>query len=342
MEYICCVRRPEKEYTYEDDTLPPQVYQIKTPSVKKGKTPSSTVQDSNLPLGIKLTGGDKLRKDGLTGKGVRVAIIDSGIDSSHPGFEGQVKKQVWFRGGTPLSQDNHGTHVAGTVHLMAPEAELYDYRVFGRDGGVEVDEAIALSIYEACYDGCNVINMSLGGRYPSSAIRTAIVYAHSQGVIVVCAAGNEGDNNPLTNERSFPALWPECISVAAVSKQEDLPVAVFSNSNPHVDYAGIGVNVTSFRPGGGFFTISGTSMACPHVCGLITALMTKKDGGGVSYRRDICDDSSLRQLLNKKFLIDIGVEGFDNSTGLGFLTYLSKSEYEDIWSEMVKPPLPLS
>ena len=196
----------EQTNMYNDTPVPTEAFKIKTPTVKEGKTPTSTVNDSNLPLGIKLTGGDKLRKDGLTGKGVRVAIIDSGVDSRHPGFEGQVKKQVWFRGGTPLSQDNHGTHVAGTVHLMAPEAELYDYRVFGGDGGVDVDEAIVLSIYEACYDGCNVINMSLGGRYPSSAIRTAIVYAHSQGVIVVCAAGNDGDNNPLTNERRYGAI----------------------------------------------------------------------------------------------------------------------------------------
>ncbi len=83
---------------------------------------------------------------------------------------------------------------------MAPEAAIYDYRVFG-DQGWGIDEAISTSIFEACFDGCDVINMSLGGRWPSQGIRSAVQYAHSQGVIVVCAAGNEGDNNPLTNER---------------------------------------------------------------------------------------------------------------------------------------------
>mmetsp|Transcript_17162 Transcript_17162/g.25633 ORF Transcript_17162/g.25633 Transcript_17162/m.25633 type:complete len:138 (-) Transcript_17162:223-636(-) len=104
------------------------------------------------------------------------------------------------------SQDDHGTHVAGTIHMMAPDAEIHDYRVFGKDG-FEIDDAIATSIYESCFDGCDIINMSLGGRWPSSTIRSAVQYAHSRGVIVVCAAGNEGDANPLTNERRYVYLF---------------------------------------------------------------------------------------------------------------------------------------
>jgi subtilisin family serine protease len=174
------------------------------PSVKRAKAsepePASTASNVRVPPGIILTGGLKLRNDGLTGTGVKVAVIDSGVDAEHIGFNGRVTKQMWFRSGTPLSQDDHGTHVAGTIHMMAPDAELYDYRVFGGDG-FDVDEAISISIFEACFDGCDIINMSLGGRWPTAEIRTAVQYAHSKGVIVVCAAGNEGDDNPLTNER---------------------------------------------------------------------------------------------------------------------------------------------
>ena len=107
---------------------------------------------------------------------------------------------------TLYSRDDHGTHVAGTIHMMAPDAQIYDYRVFGKDG-FEIGDAIATSIYEACFDGCDIINMSLGGRWPSSTIRSAVQYAHSRGVIVVCAAGNEGDANPLTNERRYVHLF---------------------------------------------------------------------------------------------------------------------------------------
>jgi major intracellular serine protease len=153
-----------------------------------------------LPLGVLLTGGSKLREAGLTGKGVRVAVIDSGVDKDHPGFNGMVKKQEWYRSETPLSEDDHGTHVAGTIHFMAPDAEIYDYRVFGESGRLSVTSAIAAAIYQAVKDECQVINMSLGGPHPVSEIRDAVRNAHQNGVIVVCAAGNEGDNNPLTNE----------------------------------------------------------------------------------------------------------------------------------------------
>ncbi len=136
---------------------------IKRPSVKKSAAADDALYDS-LPLGIRLTGGLKLRKDKLTGKGVKVAVIDSGVDAEHQGFNGRVTKQMWFRHGTPLSDDDHGTHVAGTIHMMAPDAEIYDYRVFG-EKGFEVGEAITVSIYEACFDGVDIINMSLGGRW---------------------------------------------------------------------------------------------------------------------------------------------------------------------------------
>ena len=101
------------------------------------RSPASSIKpgdDKNLPVGILVTGGERLRSMGLLGQGVKVAVIDSGIDKAHPGFNGKVVKQTWYREGTPLSEDDHGTHVAGTIHLMAPEAELYDYRVFGATG----------------------------------------------------------------------------------------------------------------------------------------------------------------------------------------------------------------
>ena len=295
---------------------PPQIVK---PSVSKAV--ASKVNDE-LPYGIKLTGGIKLRKNGLTGKGVKVAVIDSGVDSAHTGFNNKVVKNMWLRYGSPLSEDDHGTHVAGTIHMMAPDAEIYDYRVFG-DEGWDVDSAISTSIFEACFDGCDIINMSLGGRWPSVGIRTAVQYAHSKGVLVVCAAGNEGDDNSLTNERSYPALWDEALCIAAVAKEDSLPVAWFSNSNPQVDYSGIGVDVTSFKPDGGFQNMSGTSMACPHVCGLLTALLDKENN-------PVKGDAAMRALLTK-YTLDIGVKGPDNVTGLGFLTFLTKSEFYEMF-----------
>ena len=159
-----------------------------------------TYDQDNLPLGTLLTGAKKLHEAGLTGKGIKVGVIDSGIDHEHPGFNGKVTKQKWYRSGRSLAEDDHGTHVAGTIHFLAPDAEIYDYRVFGATGAVGVDKAIALAIKQAVEDGVHVINMSLGGPVPSSGIESAVKEAASKGVLCVCAAGNEGDGDPLTNE----------------------------------------------------------------------------------------------------------------------------------------------
>ena len=80
-----------------------------------------------------------------------------------------------------------------------------------------------------------------------------------------------------------------------------------------------------------YTTRTGTSMACPHVCGLVAALLTKKDDGSVSYSDLIKNDASLRRVLKKRCLIDIGAKGADNETGLGFLTYLTKQEFKELW-----------
>lgn len=99
--------------------------ELATPAFVRGRSVPNLLRDGDetengapryrLPLGIKLTGGEKLRKDGLTGKGVKVGVIDSGVAAQHPGFNGKVVKQHWLRRGTPLMYDDHGTHVAGTI-----------------------------------------------------------------------------------------------------------------------------------------------------------------------------------------------------------------------------------
>ena len=166
------------------------------------RSAGAVVNASNrLPVGTILHGAEKLRMAGFDGRGVRVAVIDSGIDKDHPGFDGKVVKQVWYRGGTPLVEDDHGTHVAGTIHFMAPAAALYDYRVFGETGEYDGDNAIAMSIRQAVADGCQVINMSLRVSYPIvPAVESAVKFAASKGVHMVCAAGNSGDGDPTTNE----------------------------------------------------------------------------------------------------------------------------------------------
>ena len=282
----------------------------------------------NLPVGCILHGAKKLHAAKLDGKGVKVAVVDSGIDCHHPGFHGKAIKKKWFRHGTSLSEDDHGTHVAGTIHFLAPEAELHDYRVFG-EIGLDGDRAIAQSIRMATDDGCQIINMSLRISYPvREGVEEAVKYAAKKGVIMVCAAGNSGDGDPMTNEmHTFPARWQQTISVAAVSKKADLPVARFSESNAEVDCAAIGVQVVSLKPGGGYQTMQGTSMAAPHVSGVIACLMSNG-----SYRR--IGVKKLRKELVKKYTVDIERRGRDNSTGVGFVSFLSRKELDRSLSQL--------
>jgi subtilisin family serine protease len=300
----------------------PSKHKMTRPTVIRAAAPATfggefDASDTNkLPLGARLHGAHKLRTDGLTGSGVRVAIIDSGIDHTHPGFHDKVRTKRWYRKGTPLEEDDHGTHVAGTIHFMAPDADLFDYRVFGAEG-IDGDLGIANSIRSAVdVDKCHVINMSLRCSYPvRPEVKRAIRYAYKKGVHLVCAAGNSGDGFSFTDETfTFPARFEETISVAAVRKEEGLPATSFSESNAQVDYSGIGRDVVSLKPNGGLQTMSGTSMATPHVTGLIACLLSNSK----KYT-----DKKLRQLLKEKYLVDIGSKGYDKQTGEGFVTYLA-------------------
>jgi Subtilase family len=116
-------------------------------------------------------------------------------------------------------------------------------------------------------------------------------------------------------------------------------VARFSNSNPQVDYAAIGVDVKSFKPGNQYQEMSGTSMASPHVCGFIAAVLSGWDEGWEEQTTSLEDederptirkDHRLRKYLEKKHIIDINVSGRDDDTGVGFLTFLAKEEYEGL------------
>jgi len=284
----------------------------------------NAMNPNRLPMGARLHGANKLRRDGLTGQGVRVAIIDSGIDHTHPGFHDKVRTKRWFRHGTPLLEDDHGTHVAGTVHFLAPDADLFDYRVFGKNGDFDGDVAIAKSIRSAVdIDKCHVINLSLRCSYPVlPEIKKAVKYAKRKGVHMICAAGNSGDGNSQTDEvYSFPARFDETISVAAVRKEAGLPPTNFSESNAQVGFSGIGRDVVSLKPEGGHQIMSGTSMAAPHVTGLIACLLSNNP---TKY-----GDSQLRKILRDKYAIDIGEKGYDKQTGAGFVTYLATGDGVD-------------
>jgi subtilisin family serine protease len=200
------------------------------------------------------------------GKGTTVAVIDTGIDYRHPDlanrFDGMRGVDFVF-GREPLDDNGHGTHVAGTIAGkktgVAPATTLYAVKVLDMHGiGSEV--AVLKGIEWAIKKEVDVINMSLGSSYSSTAEEELIRVAYRRGIAVVCAAGNDGDGS-----YNFPASHEGAISVAAVDSQKQR--APFSNYNDMVDLSAPGVGIYSTWLGGGYKVISGTSMATPHVAG---------------------------------------------------------------------------
>jgi subtilisin len=222
----------------------------------------------------------------VTGQGVKVCIIDTGIDDTHPDLAANVKGGVNFvmqKGRidpAAWKDDNgHGTHVAGIVGArrnglgvvgVAPEVSLYAAKVLNKNGMGYASDVIA-GINWAVNNGMDVVNMSLGQSVGTDALKAACDAAVSAGVVLVASAGNEGDGNPDTNEVSYPAAYESVIAVGATDSNDNAPR--WSSSGPAVELAAPGVNIRSTWKGGGYATLSGTSMAAPHVTGTVALVL---------------------------------------------------------------------
>lgn len=220
--------------------------------------------------------------DRQSGAGVTVAVLDTGVDATHPDLAGAVIGGTDFvdPGGDGRSDPNgHGTHVAGIVAAagnnrsgvagLAQGVKVMPVRVLSAAGeGWSSD--IAKGVLYATDHGAAVVSMSLGGR-PDPAVATAVAYAVAHNVVVVAAGGNarlEGD------AVSYPAADPEVIGVAATDIADK--VASFSNSGSYIDVAAPGVAVESTYLDHGYASMSGTSMSTPYVAATV-ALMKAAD-----------------------------------------------------------------
>lgn len=207
------------------------------------------------------------------GKGVKVAILDTGCDQNHRDLRDRVLAAKDFTGSRSGASDvqGHGTHCAGIalgaangtgIIGAAPEASLIVVKVLGDSGSGSVD-GIAKGTDWAVEQGADVLSYSLGGPGADSWIPPAFQRAEAAGCIIVCAAGNEG---PGANTCGYPGLYQQAVAVAATDKQN--AVASFSSRCGAV-YVGVpGAGILSSYPGDRFATLSGTSMATPYVAGL--------------------------------------------------------------------------
>lgn len=220
-----------------------------------------------LPWGV-----DKIEADlawtTTRGLAVKVGIVDTGIDLAHADLMANIKGNVNTI--NPLKSGNddngHGTHVAGIVAAVdntigvigaGPEIYLYAVKVLSRTGSGYLSDVIE-GIQWCMNNGIQVVNMSLGTYSNVQSFHDAVTAAYNGGLVLVAAAGNDGVSTPL-----YPAAYDEVIAVAASDINNQIPS--WSNWGPHIDLTGPGVSIYSTYKGSSYKTLSGTSMACPHV-----------------------------------------------------------------------------
>ena len=249
-----------------------------------------TLSDSaELTWGLQAT---RVAESQCSGRGVRVAVLDTGLDLGHPDFTGrQIVSRSFVSGETVQDGHGHGTHCIGTAcgprqpgqlprYGIAYNAEIFAGKVLSNQGS-GADSGILAGINWAVENRCAVVSMSLGaatipGQSFSRVFETVGRRALAAGALIIAAAGNESDRPGSIAPVGHPANCPSIMAVAAVDPQ--LQVARFSSGgiNPQggqVDIAGPGVNVRSSWPGPmRNRTISGTSMATPHVAGIAALL----------------------------------------------------------------------
>ncbi|MBY0148612.1 S8 family peptidase [Neobacillus niacini] len=300
---------------------------------------------SEVPKGIELIAAPKIWEKSK-GKGITIAILDTGCDITHPDLSERIIGGRNFTNdddGNPDEYNDyngHGTHVAGTIAAVqnnngvigvAPEAGLLILKVLDKNGSGQYDWIIN-GINYAVDQKADIISMSLGGSADVPELHKAIQNAIANQILVVCAAGNEGDGNDFSDEFSYPASYNEVISVGASNLQRRS--SEFSNSNNEVDLVAPGEEILSTYLNGTYAKLSGTSMATPHVSG---ALALIKDIVNKSFERSFTEPELYAQLIKRT--VPLGNSPKLEGNGLLFLTveeYLSDVFNQQLSSEMLK------
>lgn len=255
-----------------------------------------------------------------TGKGIKVAVLDTGCAVLHPDLKDQLLDAVDFTNSKvgPADTNGHGTHCCGVIAAqrnkvgivgVAPDAKLLVGKVLG-DGGAGSVDSIVKGIHWAVDKKADIISMSFGSNASNKDLQKAIEYADSKNVILVAAAGNEG---PGPQTVGYPARYPQVLSVAAIDPNRK--VAKFSSRGPEVDIAAPGVDILSCYPPKNYAKLSGTSMATPFVAGVVALLLAYNKSKGVKRVRNT---KELIELV-KATSFDAGSQGFDNEYGWGLI-----------------------
>jgi len=263
--------------------------------------------DQTLPWGVDRIDADLVHAMGNKGYGIKVCIIDTGVDMNHPDLNCRGGYDFINGDADPDDDNGHGTHVAGiaaaqdnTIGVIgvAPEAYLYACKVLNAYGSGSYSDVIA-GIDWARDNGMDVANMSLGGSSGSTALQLACDSAWDSGVLLVAAAGS----SPPTV--GYPAAYKSVMAVTKTDQNDQQPYAY----GPELEVVAPGVNILSCYNDGGYRTMSGTSMATAHVSG--HAALTW-------YAHSPWNNLQVRSRIDSA-VIDLGTPGWDSHYGYGLI-----------------------
>lgn len=216
--------------------------------------------------------------DGATGAGVRVAVVDSGIDLDHPRVGGPAlagaalhwdreTQSVITQPGPHADLYGHGTACADIIRRTAPDAELLSVRVLG-ERLTGKGQVFAEGLRWAVAQGARVVNLSLstGKRDFYGLFHEVADAAHFAGAVLVCAMNN-------VPAETYPGQYASVVSVAACPDSD--PFTLYVNPHPPADFGAPGIDVDVAWSGGGSIVTTGNSFAAPHVTGLVARLLSK-------------------------------------------------------------------
>ena len=265
-----------------------------TPAILPTPTPISERQP--IPWGVARIEADKAWSTS-TGDGVKVAVLDTGIDINHPDLDDNLADCLnflhWWRN---CRDDNgHGTYVAGIIAAednsfgvvgVAPEARLYILKILDRRGQGYLSDLIE-ALDWAIANEIEVINMSLGTDSDVASLHEAIQRVEAAGIIQVAAAGNSG---PEAETVFYPAKYPQVIAVSVTDSDDEVPS--WSSRGSEIDLAAPGVSIYSTYRGGGYKTLSGSSASAPHVTGAVALRLETHPGEDPDSMRGVLKDNA--------------------------------------------------
>lgn len=289
---------------------------MKNKNIQSQRAPSQPSQ--TLPWGI-----DKIDADlswGLTtGDPIKVAIIDTGIELTHPDLANNIKGGINTISPTKSANDDngHGTHVAGIIAAennaigvigVGPQIDLYAVKSLNRNGSGYLSDIIE-GIDWAIANHIQVINMSLGATTDVQSFHDAIIRANAAGIVQVAAAGNDG------LAVNYPAAYPEVIAVSATDSTDT--ITSWSSRGTEVDLAAPGLNIFSTYKGKTYKTLSGTSMSTPHVTGSAALVLTQTAKCDTDLN-GACSPAEVQARLEAT-ATDKGITGKDSLYGSGIV-----------------------